>query len=148
MPRELNDSPCEVTFLDRISNSKITLYYRMPDTEERIAYANAQIIRKGGKVINNQGEARIKYGLAILTGFRDGAFAKGKDQPLSANPQSPNYDPAWKAPVKRYASDIVALLAVHVFEASVVTHTPDAEDEEEVEDRDKGKKEGGDADPL
>lgn len=146
MPRTLNDQRCEVTFFDRLSNSKITLYYRMPTTEERIAYANAQILRKDGKVKNNTGEARIKYGLAILTGFKDGDFEKGENQPLSADPKSPHYDPAWKTVIKQYASDIVSLLAVHVFDASVIT-VPDA-DEDAGDEGSGGGGEGGETDPL
>jgi hypothetical protein len=128
MPRELNDERCEVTFDDRISNSKITLYYRMPTSEERIAYQNAQIIRQGNKVKNNVGEARQKYGLALLVGFKDGCFSKAKNQPLSSDPQSPHYDPEWKAYIKKYASDIINLLAVHAFDASVFTETNEDSD--------------------
>jgi hypothetical protein len=128
MPRQLNNDPCEVTFLDRLSNSNITLSYRMPTTEERIKYANEQIVRKDGKIKNNAGETRIKYGLTILTGFKEGDFTKGENQPISADPKSPHYDPAWKTIIKQYASDIVSMLAVHVFEASVVSSVPDADD--------------------
>ena len=142
MPRTLNDKPCEVTFLDRISNSKITLYYRMPTTEERIGYSNAQIIRKDGKVKNNTGEARIKYGLLVMTGFKDGDFVTDDNKPLSSDPHSSFYNPAWKTIVKQYASDIVSLLAVHVFDASVMPQN---------QDPDEADGEGGEApetDPL
>jgi hypothetical protein len=125
MPRLLNDKPCEVVFQDRISNSEITLYYRLPTTEERIAYANAQIIRKGNTIKNNMGEARSKYGLLILTGFKDGDFEKEEGRPLASDPKSPHYDPAWKSYLRQFASDIVSLLAIHVFEASVVPVTED-----------------------
>jgi hypothetical protein len=131
MPRQLNNEPCEVTFFDRLSNSKITLFYRMPTTEERIKYSNEQIIRKDGKVKNNTGEARIKYGLAILTGFKDGDFEKAEGQPLSSDPKSSHYDPAWKTIIKQYASDIVSLLAVHAFDASVVAQNTDTDEPED-----------------
>ena len=130
MPRLLNDKPCEVTFHDRISDSDITLCYRLPTTEERIAYANEHVIRKGGAIKNNTGAARVKYGLLILTGFKEGAFAKEEGKPLSCDPQSPHYDAAWKTVVRKYASDILSLLAVHAFDASVVTAPEDEEDEE------------------
>ena len=109
MPRQLNDKPCEVTFQDRLSTdkdgnpSKITLYYRLPTTEERIGYANAQIVREGNSVKNNMGEARLKYGLKIFKGFKDGAFDQDEGKPLSSNPASPDYNPAWKTIVKQYA---------------------------------------------
>ena len=139
MPRLLNDQLCKVTFLDRISNSKLTMHYHMPSTADRIAYANEQIIRKDGKIKNNAGEVRIKYGLRILAGFDDGDFEKGNNQPLSWDPKSPHYDPAWKTIIKQYASDVVSMLAVHVFEASVMAHTPDDDEEngEVPEDKEK-----------
>ena len=150
MPRQLNDKPCEVTFQDRLSTdrdgnpSKITLYYHLPTTEDRIGYANAQIVRQGNTVKNNMGEARLKYGLKILAGFKDGDFEKDDRQPMSSDPASPNYDPGWKARIRQYASDIVSLLAIHVFDASVVTSEPDTPAEVDsdaakdgVEDRDE-----------
>ncbi|MCX5824434.1 MAG: hypothetical protein NTY86_13245 [Deltaproteobacteria bacterium] len=136
MPRLLNDKPCEVTFFDRISESKITLSYRLPTTEERVAFANALVTRRGNKVDTSMGEARLKFAGKILLGFKDGAFATDKG-PLSCDPASPDYDPAWKTFIRQYAQDVLIMLAIHVFEASVVTS--EADDEEE-----KGKEE----DPL
>jgi hypothetical protein len=134
MPRELSDERCELVLDDRISNSKITLYYEMPTTEDRIGYTNEQLVRRGNKVKNQTGETRIKYALKILKGFRDGDFTKGKSQPIASDPQSPHYDPAWKAIVKKYAADILELLAIRVFEVSVVFNTPEAEEPESEED--------------
>lgn len=133
MPRSLNDKPCEVVFHDRISNSKITLFYRLPTTEERIGYSNAQIIRKGNSVKNNMGEARLKYGMLILKGFKDGDFEKDENQPLSSDPKSSHYDAAWKTFIKQYASDIVSLLAVHAFDASVTTESPELPESDDEE---------------
>jgi hypothetical protein len=130
MARQLNDKPCEVIFQDRLSTdkdgnpSKITLYYRLPTTEDRIGYANAQIVRQGNIVKNNMGEARIKYGLKILAGFKDGDFEKDDCQPMSSDPASPHYDPEWKARIRQYASDIVILLAIYAFDASVIASDP------------------------
>jgi hypothetical protein len=128
MGRILNDKPCEVTFLDRISDSKITLTYRMPTTDERVAYANSLVTRRGTKVESGMGEARLKYGAKILLGFKDGSFETDKG-PLSCDQNSPNYDPAWKTFISKYAQDIIIMLAVHVFEASVVTSEPDDDDQ-------------------
>lgn len=131
MPRLLNDKPCEVTFFDRISDSKITLSYRLPTTEERIKYANSLVTRRGNKIDTDIGSARQKYGLAILLGVKDGSFETDKG-PLSSDPASPYYDAAWKTFIRQYAQDVLIMLAIHVFEASVVTSEPDTE--EEIED--------------
>ena len=154
MPRLLNDKPCEVTFHDRLSTgkdgnpSKVTLFYHLPTTEDRIGYANAQIIRQGNTIKNNMGEARLKYGLKILTGFRDGDFEADDGRPMSSAPASPHYDPAWKTKVRQYASDIVSLLAVHVFDASVTTSEPDAPADADPEAPDVGKGEDRNENPL
>ena len=134
MPRLLNDKPCEVTFFDRISESKITLSYRLPTTEERVAFANALVTRRGNKVDTSMGEARLKYAAKILLGFKDGSFDTDKGRPLSCNPASPHYDPAWKTFIRQYAQDVLIMLAVHVFEASVVSSDPDDDVEKEKEE--------------
>jgi len=128
MPRLLNDKPCEVTFYDRISDSKITLLYRLPTTEERVAYTNSVVMRRGNKIESNIGAARLKGGSAILLGFKDGAFETDKG-PLSSDPASPNYDPAWKTIVRQYAPDVIEMLAIHVFESSLVNDSPDTPDD-------------------
>jgi hypothetical protein len=127
MPRILSDQPCNVTFSDNISGDKITVEYRMPTSEERIKYANSQISRHGGKITSTTGETRQKYGMRILTGIADGSFVKGDGKPLSSNPQSPDYDPAWKAIVIKYASDVISQLAMHVFENALMDEELDME---------------------
>ena len=126
MPRLLNDKPCEVTFFDRISDSKISLSYRLPTTEERVAYANSLVTRRGSKIDTSMGQARLKYAALILLGFKDGSFETDKG-PLSCDEKSPHYDPAWKTFIRQYAQDVLIMLAIHVFEASVVTSEPDDE---------------------
>lgn len=120
MGRTLSDDTCEMTFLDRISGDELTIYYRLPTSQERTDYTNAMVTRTGNKVENTLGQARKTYGLLIMTGFKDGCFDKGKGKPLSSDPESPYYDPAWKAYVRKYALDVVELLAHNVFEASLV----------------------------
>jgi len=133
MPRTLNDEICKMTFQDKISGDKLTIHYRLPESEERIAYTNAMVTRTGNKIKNTAGEARRKYGLLILAGFDDGSFDRGKGKPLSSDPKSPHYDPAWKAFVKKYASDVVELLAIMVFEASLSNIDP--ENDEPADDK-------------
>lgn len=131
MARQLSDRHSEITILDRLSTddagnpTEITLYYDMPTTEDRVGYANEQITRKGNQVINNLIPTRIKYGLKILRGFKEGAFCDDSGRPISSDPGSPNYNAAWKTLVKKYAADIVQLLAVHVFENSAAVKGQD-----------------------
>jgi hypothetical protein len=126
MPRELSNERCEMEFEDRISNCTITFYYRIPDTDERVAYASEQIVRKGNKVENKTGETRLKYGLKILTGFKKGDFTVAR-KPFAWDPADPDYNPAWKTLVKAFASDLLAALAVMVFEVSAVAKQPEEE---------------------
>ncbi len=134
MPRTLNDEICTIHFQDKISGDKLGIHYRLPTSEERIAYTNAMVTRKGNKIINTASSARRKYGLAILEGFTDGSFDKGKDKPLSSDPSSPHYDPSWKAIIGKYASDVVELLAIMVFEASLTNVEPEENDNPEDEE--------------
>lgn len=137
MPRLLNDKkPCEVTFFDRISDSKITLFYRLPTTEERVSYTNSLATRRGNKIESNVGTARLKYGSAILLGFKEGSFEKEEGKPIASDPASPNYDPAWKTVIRQYAQDVIEMLAVHVFETSLVSDTADEPLEAGREDED------------
>lgn len=128
MPRLLSDDLNEVILSDRISGSEITLSYRMPTTEERINYSNRQINRMGTKMVSAFGEVRQEYGAEILQGFKGGDFAT-KDGPISSDPKSKKYNPKWKELVKKHAPDIIAALAIFVFERSVTL----------------GNKEGGEA---
>lgn len=121
MARELVDVQRNILRIsDAISGGIISLYYRLPTNEERIAFQRASLVRNkgaGGKkqVTFDPNAARQKYGLAILTGFGDDAFTvNGK--PVSSDPESQNYLATWKELVGETASDMVAALAVTVFE--------------------------------
>lgn len=121
MPRRLSDELNELKIEDKLSGSEIVLYYRMPTTEERVKYTNALVRREGNRLVSRQGEARHKYGALILAGIRDGDFDRkvgDRYLPLSSTPGSENYDPEWKAQVKKHAPDLIDFLAVHVFEQS------------------------------
>jgi len=122
MARRLGDELNEMRFQDNLSGSEIVLLYRMPTTRERVAYTNEAYQRKGRKVINRTVETRMKYGLAILGGFREGDFERkvGADwKPIASDSASDNYFPEWKAHVEKYASDLVEHLAIRVFELPV-----------------------------
>jgi len=135
MPRRTGNEPNILRIRDHISDSDIVLFYRMPTTREQVAYTNGLIQRRGKKVVYRQGEMRMKYGAAILTGFRTGDFEKqdrdGKWVPYASDPESPRYDPDWKNLICEHAPDLVELLAVHVFESPAeIADDDDGEDPE------------------
>lgn len=100
---------------DGISGTEIELYYRMPNTQEMVAYQNQMVKKVGRKVVLNTFETRLKWGIEILTGFREGDFGfEGK--PISSDEKSPNYREDWKKIIKEGAADIVSTLALTVFE--------------------------------
>ena len=116
MPRILSNKPCKVTFMDNLAGGNITVEYRMPTTTERIEYSNSNVSRHGRKVESIIGDTRMKFGAKILTGITDGDFQKEDGKPLSSKPESKDYDAGWKALVEEFAPDVVAMLAMHVFE--------------------------------
>lgn len=119
MPRIMDDGVNTLKIWDNISGSELEVQYRTPTTEEYNAFLNESIKRKRNKVLFRTAQARLKFGLKILTGIREGDFMvkkKGKLVPLVSDPESRGYDPEWKQKMEKHAADIVALLAVHVFE--------------------------------
>lgn len=122
MARRLGDELNEMRFQDNLSDTEIVLFFRMPTTKERIAYTNEAYRLKGRKMINRSAETRMKYGLEILGGFRDGDFERkqGDDwKPIASDSASDNYFPEWKEHVKKYASDLIEHLALRVFDMPV-----------------------------
>ena len=119
MARIMDDGLNTLKIWDNISNSELEVQYRAPTTEERTAFSNESIQRKRNKVFFRTAQARLKFGLKILAGIRAGDFMvkkAGKLIPLVSEQDSPGYDPEWKQVMKAHASDIVELLAAHVFE--------------------------------
>lgn len=111
----------ELKINDAISGETITLFYRLPTTEERMRYGKSSIRREGNKIKNEIVEARQKFGKMILTGIKDGDFVKivdSKEVPYSSNPDSTEHDPNWKELVCKYASDLVEFMALTVFEGN------------------------------
>ncbi len=124
---------CELTIQDNVSNSEITLKYRVPEPDELIKYRNGQTQRKRNKIIDCSAENRQKWGAKILTGVGDGSFEKKVDGswvPISSDPKSPNRDPEWKEQVKKQAPDLIETLAVYVFDASSMPIAPEENTEE------------------
>ena len=138
MARRLGDELNEMRFQDNLSNSEIVLQYRMPTTPERVAYTNEAFQRKGRKIISRPVETRLKYGLKILKGFREGDFEiKGSDGTwivISSDVESDHYNADWKEHVEKYASDIVELLAIRVFDVPVQAAVEEDAEEETGEE--------------
>jgi len=131
MPRiTAPDAQNELRIDDAISGDVITLYYRLPTTEERTKYSRGLFTRERNKVKSTVAEARQKWGKAIMTGFKDGDFARvvdGRKVFYSSDPASPDYDPKWKETICTWASDLVEFLALTVFEGNTreIDNLPD-----------------------
>jgi hypothetical protein len=136
MPRLLSSANHTLRIHDNLSGSDIELYYRSPTTAEHTAYQNACVVRKGKKVLTRYPEARLKHGLAILTGFRAGDFAvpgqDGRARAIASNPGHADFDPDWRAQLEKYAGDLIQLLAAHVFDAPAEVDLDDAEPDGEA----------------
>jgi hypothetical protein len=108
---------------DQLSGGIITLFYRTPTTEERVAYKLAQFERTEGRVRSRVTEARQDFGEKILLGFEEGSFqfksTEGELRTFSSNPGSDNYDPEWKSLLRKYAVDVLEYLAEHCFEGAI-----------------------------
>jgi len=102
---------------DGISGDIHEIYYRAPTNEERSAYLNGAVKRSGKKLIPKVFETRIKFGSAIITGFKKGTIGI-EGQVFSSDPNDPDYREDWKAQLVNQAGDIVAAVAVCAFEAT------------------------------
>lgn len=137
MARILGAERNTLKVFDRISGTELEIYYREPTTEERAVYSNQTISRKGRKVKVQVGETRQKFGVRIMSGFRDGDFVApkdGKPVPIASDKDSPNYAENWKDLVLKHASDIIELLAAHVFEGSAEVEDGDGLDDDDLVD--------------
>lgn len=121
MARRLSNDPCRVTFADKISGSAITFAYRMPSTSERAGYENELWTKdeKTGEIKDQVRATRRKYGREVLIGVADGDFEDSGGKPISSDPKSEHYRKDWAELVAEFASDLLELLAIHVFEPNV-----------------------------
>lgn len=132
MPRREAPQDNTLTIQDQLSDSEIKLSYRMPTTKERQGFQNLAVQRRRNKVEMNQAEARLTYGMKILTGVRDGDFERLQDGayvPLSSREGSDHYYPEWKSWMGEHAADLVMLLGAHVFEQSAMITAGDEDQE-------------------
>ena len=99
---------------DPVSGSVITLHYRRPTSEERVAYQVSAFRLEGGERRFCLGETRLRFGLEILTGFGAGDFLITAEE--GEIPLDPDRHPDWKARLAEEAPDLVSYLAQQVFE--------------------------------
>jgi hypothetical protein len=104
-------------------NTFLTIYYESATAEERIAYRSAQWRRDGNKIESRLTEARQEWGEKKIIGFKEGDFKYKSGQEelkiFSSDPESPNYDPNWKALLRRFAPDVLEAVAEQIFESMV-----------------------------
>ena len=114
MPRILGEDRHHMAIQDPVSGSAITLYFRRPTSEERVAYQLSVFNLEGGDRRLRLSETRLRFGLDILVGFEVGDFiiqAEGASEPLD-----PERHPDWKEHLAKHAPDLVSYLGQQVFE--------------------------------
>lgn len=125
MARILEDERHALAVQDPVSGSVITLYYRRPTSEERVAYQLSAYQIEGSERRFCLGETRLKFGLEILQGFEPGGFLKREGDKLV--PLDPDRHTDWREQILTYAPDLVSYLAQQVFEGLRVVGRGDAE---------------------
>lgn len=110
-----------------ISGVEVGLYRRSPTTKERLDYQVATIQTKKNK-FGFDNAARLKFGLALVTGIRDGDLGF-EGQPLSSDPQSPHFRADWKAILRDHRADLLMGVAMDAFEAARIDQSAGDEDE-------------------
>ncbi len=125
MARILGEERHALALQDPVSGSVITLYYRRPTSEERVAYQLSAYQMEGGERRFCLGETRLKFGMAILKGFEPGNFLIQENGELV--PLDSDRHPDWQEHLLKHASDLVSYLAQQVFEGIRVVGRGDAE---------------------
>lgn len=105
----------KIEFFDKISESDLTLFYRLPTVVERIKYSNEIYTRQNNKILLNP-EVRLEYALKIVTGIGENQFADTNNKPISSDNKNENFNPAWKSLLKESAAELLMVLAFRVFE--------------------------------
>lgn len=125
MPRSLGEERHCLAIQDPVSGSVITLYFRRPTAEERVAYQLSIFHLEGGERRLRLSETRVKFGLEILVGFKPGDFViEEEGQAVALDPAR---HPDWKERLAEHAPDLASYLAQQVFEGLRVVGRGDAE---------------------
>ena len=104
-----NSDQRKMTIFDSRSASNIELWYGDSRPEEETFYKSKYLGLK------DMMRARLRFGLAVVSGFREGDFGlKGK--PISSNKESSYYHRKWKKLLGERASDLILTFAEAIFE--------------------------------
>ncbi len=123
------------------AGGSVALYYKDPTTEQRIAYSNRIVKRKGNKIKNELAATRLAGGNTICTGMREGDFAIPADNEagyklISSDPKSKDFREDWKKLLHKHQGDYLMLLGAHVFEGTTVEGgvVADAEEKDSLDE--------------
>ena len=114
MPRILGEERHQMAIQDSVSGSAITLYFRRPTSEERVAYQLSVFHLDGGDKRLRLSVTRLRFGLVILVGFEVGDFIIQEDGETER--LDPERHPDWKERLAQHAPDLVSYLGQQVFE--------------------------------
>lgn len=137
---------CEMSFYDSVSETDLTLFYRLPTVIERIKYSNEIYTQQNNKLVLNP-NVRVNYALKIVTGIGENQFCDDNNKAISSDENSENYNPEWKQLIEEGAAELLMVLAYRVFEGitekvngkkTEVKETPET-DEEVIEIELKGE---------
>ncbi len=109
----------EVTILDAVSQTEITVLYKTPTAQEQQAWSADLFVRENEEVKDNEVNACLKFGAEIMVGISDGSLgipkSNGKVKPISSDPDSKDFDKDWKKYLLEFAPGFVATFGSYVF---------------------------------
>lgn len=108
MGRELTKTEQnKIILFDKISGTKLEVYYRTITAEDRIRY-KSEILNQLTKNRDIEGTINLQliWSEKIITGFREGDFTIEGEQ-ISSDPNSDKYYQGWFAVLKETATDIL-----------------------------------------
>lgn len=122
--RELTPQRSVIEIKDELGGSIHEFEHRAPTTSERVAYRAGLWRREENKVINCTETQRVKFGLAVLTGFKKGTLCVG-GKPISCAAEDPDYCENWKDVLAQGAPELVAEIGRIVFDGAQAIRVPD-----------------------
>ena len=109
----------EITILDAVSQTEITVFYKSPTAQEQQAWSADLFRRENDEVVDNEVNACLKFGAELMVGVSDGALgiptSNGEIKPISSDPKSPDYDEDWKRHLMEHATGFVVTFGNYVF---------------------------------
>ena len=110
MPRDLKAAESEknvMIFMDQLSGSRLTLFYKAPTTTDRINYKSAIVkVALKSKDEKEIFDVQLNWADKFITGFAEGDFTLG-DKPISTDKESENFYDGWRQVLRDGAADIM-----------------------------------------